>query len=150
MKLDEQFKAALESAVKKSGGQSCFARKCGLSKQSISKYLNGSIAEITIDSWEKLRPHVACFLPEGYEITGTEYSGGRKKTQISRITYSAPKSIDEALGKYVKTTWLDREAILKDIYSQLGKLDSFDLLRLLVRLQQNEKRKGGSNDRSGS
>ncbi len=66
MILDEKIINAIQLAVANAGGQTAFAACVGTTPQNISKYLNGKVKQIRVESWVELLPHIYEYLPKGY------------------------------------------------------------------------------------
>lgn len=62
MKITKDIREALKKAVIDHGGQSRFAIMVGTTPQNISKYLNGRVTYLRLESWDKLAPHLAPYL----------------------------------------------------------------------------------------
>lgn len=124
MKIDEQLKTALQTSVKKYGGQSAFARRCGVTKQAVSKYLKGDIAEITVNTWLKLQPLIQEFLPEGY-VPEIDRQTPKKK----HVIYQNIMLIEE-FGDELPT----REQIIERLKKKIENVPSEKTMRLLLLL----------------
>lgn len=56
----------LRRAAEDLGSQSELARRAGIGKQHISKYIRGDIKKMEKETWEKLAPHIRPYLPPGF------------------------------------------------------------------------------------
>ena len=66
MRISKQIRSALESAVKKSGGQALFSKKTGIAQPTLSRYLTGQITDMHLSSLKKIYPHILPFLPSDH------------------------------------------------------------------------------------
>lgn len=66
MRISKQIRSALESAVKKSGGQALFSQKTGIAQPTLSRYLTGQITDMHLSSLKKIYPHILPFLPSDH------------------------------------------------------------------------------------
>ena len=58
--IDRNIQEALRNAADAAGSQSELARRAGIGKQHVSKYIRGDIKKMEKETWEKLAP---CILP---------------------------------------------------------------------------------------
>lgn len=70
VKVDREFREALRQAAEAFGSQSELARRAGIGKQHISKYIRGDIKKMEKETWEKLAPHIQPYLPAGFLPAG--------------------------------------------------------------------------------
>ena len=66
VKVDREFREILRRAAEDLGSQSELARRAGIGKQHISKYIRGDIKKMEKETWEKLAPHIRPYLPPGF------------------------------------------------------------------------------------
>lgn len=63
MKLNDTIRKAIALAAKDSGGKTALARKAGMNRQNIIRYIDGTVNAINDAHWEKLYPHISKHLP---------------------------------------------------------------------------------------
>lgn len=67
MRLTNEIRQAIKSACQaEKGGGAAFAKRAGFTPAQISRYHSGKIASIADESWERLFPNIASFLPPEY------------------------------------------------------------------------------------
>lgn len=87
VKVGREFQEALRRAAEELGSQSELARRAGIGKQHISKYIRGDIKKMEKETWEKLAPHVLPFLPSDF------LSAGENRSEWGRVRVPSSRSI---------------------------------------------------------
>ena len=78
---------SLRRAAEELGSQSELARRAGIGKQHISKYIRGDIKKMEKETWEKLAPHVLPFLPSDF------LAAGENRSEWGRVRVPSARSI---------------------------------------------------------
>jgi len=81
-RIDETMLNALRQAVETAGSQSEFARRAGIGKQHISKYLRGEIKNMEHDTWMKLLPFIREFMPTERLVSFEEHKSWIKNNDL--------------------------------------------------------------------
>lgn len=105
VKVGREFQEALRRAAEELGSQSELARRAGIGKQHISKYIRGDIKKMEKETWEKLAPHVLPFLPSDFLPAGENRSEwGRARALSARpvplITVAQASGFDCTLESF--------------------------------------------------
>lgn len=105
VKVGREFQEALRRAAEELGSQSELARRAGIGKQHISKYIRGDIKKMEKETWEKLAPHVLPFLPSDFLPAGEKRSEwGRARVLSARpvplITVAQASGFDCTLESF--------------------------------------------------
>lgn len=66
MKITQNIKNAINSAVKESGSRQKLADLCGITQRNISKYLSGEVKSIRDDCWDKVYPFIMGYLSDEF------------------------------------------------------------------------------------
>ena len=66
-KFDDTIRQAVMRACEAMGGECALAAAVGCSQTQISRYRSGGGAYIRPESWDKLYPHIAPYLPEDFQ-----------------------------------------------------------------------------------
>lgn len=64
--IDRNIQEALRNAADAAGSQSELARRAGIGKQHISKYIRGDIKKMEKETWEKLEPCILPYMKPGF------------------------------------------------------------------------------------
>ncbi len=67
-KFDDTIRQAVMRACEAMGGECALAAAVGCSQTQISRYRSGGGAYIRPESWDKLYPHIAPYLPEDFQL----------------------------------------------------------------------------------
>ena len=70
-----KIKAAIDAACKAQGSESALAAVAGCSQSQINRYRSGKAEHIRRETWTKLYPHIASYLPDGFQPEQTVSSG---------------------------------------------------------------------------
>lgn len=67
-KFDDTIRQAVMRACEAMGGECALAAASGCSQTQISRYRSGGCGYIRPESWDKLYPHIAPYLPEDFQL----------------------------------------------------------------------------------
>ena len=74
MKLTREMQSGIMKAIEHYGTAVELAKLTGIKQQNFSRYLSGQVKQITLETWQKLYPLIAPYLPDDYTETGTPHT----------------------------------------------------------------------------
>ena len=136
MKITDDIILALRLAIEKSGTQKLFTKKCGVSQELLSMYLNRKVRNISLETWLKLKPHLETNLKYIEEIeicSKTEPA----QTQIKNMT----RMVEEC-ELFVRRVGIDINDktihLLLGYWKNMKDPQKFDILKKLAEIYERD------------